>query len=56
VIDRYGRFLSFVHRDDRVARPRPYNEGLLAAGVAVPYFIWPNVAPFVRERRCVRCA
>jgi hypothetical protein len=51
VIDRYGRFLSFVHRDDRAARPRPYNEQLLAAGAAVPYFIWPNVGPFVRDRR-----
>ncbi|MGH2687751.1 MAG: hypothetical protein ACRDKW_02950 [Actinomycetota bacterium] len=49
VIDRYGRFLTFLHRDDRQAHPRSYNEQLLAAGVAVPYFIWPNVAPFVRD-------
>jgi endonuclease YncB( thermonuclease family) len=51
VIDRYGRFLTFLHRDDQTAKPRPYNEQLLAAGVAAPYFIWPNVAPFVRDRR-----
>jgi hypothetical protein len=49
VIDRYGRLLAFVHRDDPVAQPRPYNEHLLAGGVALPYFIWPNVAPFIRE-------
>jgi endonuclease YncB( thermonuclease family) len=51
VIDRYGRFLSFLHRDDRTVKPRPYNEQLLATGVAVPYFIWPNIVPFVRDRR-----
>jgi hypothetical protein len=49
VIDRYSRLLAFVDRDDPVAQPRPYNEHLLAAGVALPYFIWPNVAPFIRE-------
>lgn len=41
--------LTFLHRHDRRARPRSYNEQLLAAGVAVPYFIWPNVAPFIRD-------
>jgi hypothetical protein len=51
VIDRYGRFLTFLHRNDQTAKPRPYNEQLLAAGVAAPYLIWPNVAPFVRDRR-----
>ncbi|MGH9216540.1 MAG: hypothetical protein ACRDZS_09820 [Acidimicrobiales bacterium] len=50
VIDRYGRFLTFLHRDDRPARARHHNELLLAAGVAVPSFIWPNVAPFARDR------
>src|SRR4029450_1142602 len=51
VIDRYGRFLTFLHRNDQTAKPRPYNEQLLAAGVAAPYFIWPSVAPFIRDRR-----
>jgi len=51
VIDRYGRLLAFLHRNDPTSRPRPYNEQLLATGVAVPYFIWPNVAPFVRDRQ-----
>jgi hypothetical protein len=51
VIDRYGRFLTFLHRNDQTAKPRPYNEQLLAAGVAAPYLIWPNVAPFVHDRR-----
>jgi hypothetical protein len=43
VINRYGRFLTFLHRDDQTAKPRPYNEQLLAAGVAAPYFIWPTL-------------
>lgn len=51
VFDRYARFLAFVNRDQREAnrpapRPRSYNERLLEAGLAEPYFIWPNVAPF----------
>ena len=51
VFDRYGRFLAFVNRnqpDANVPGPRPpsYNERQLAAGRALPYFIWPNVNPF----------
>src|SRR5688572_13468259 len=26
VINRYERFLTFLHRDDQMAKPRPYNE------------------------------
>jgi hypothetical protein len=51
VFDRYGRFLAFINRnqpDALVPAPRPpsYNERQLAAGRALPYFIWPNIDPF----------
>lgn len=51
VFDTYGRFLAFINRnqpESTAANPRPlsYNERLLEAGASLPYFIWPNVAPF----------
>jgi hypothetical protein len=51
VFDRYGRFLAFINRNQpnaAVPGPRPpsYNERQLAAGRALPYFIWPNIDPF----------
>ncbi len=50
VMDRYGRLLAYVNRDDpgtpREQRPLTYNERLLQAGLASPYFIWPNIDPF----------
>lgn len=50
ILDRYGRLLCYVNRDQKEKpRPDPYNERLLAAGQVVPYFIWPNVDPFVRQ-------
>ncbi|WP_084959328.1 thermonuclease family protein [Thermoactinospora rubra] len=50
ILDRYGRLLCYVNREQRQRpRPDPYNERLLAAGHVVPYFIWPNVDPFVRQ-------
>ncbi|MFG3443034.1 thermonuclease family protein [Nonomuraea sp. NPDC047897] len=50
ILDRYGRLLCYVNREQRDRpRPDPYNERLLAAGHVVPYFIWPNVDPFVRQ-------
>ncbi len=50
ILDRYGRLLCYVNREQREKpRPAPYNERLLAAGHVVPYFIWPNVDPFVRQ-------
>ena len=53
VMDRYGRFLCFVNRHQPSAtqpapRPRSYNERLLATGHVTPYFIWPNLDPFLR--------
>jgi hypothetical protein len=51
VMDRYGRFLGYLNlfqpdENDPQPRPRSYNERLLEAAVANPYFIWPNVDPF----------
>ncbi|HLG59739.1 MAG TPA: hypothetical protein VI485_30650 [Vicinamibacterales bacterium] len=51
VFDGFGRFLAFLNRnqpDPNVPGPRPlsYNERMLEAGRAMPYFIWPNVNPF----------
>ncbi|MEU0566330.1 hypothetical protein ABZ297_13160 [Nonomuraea sp. NPDC005983] len=51
ILDRYGRLLCYVNRDQKQPpRPPAYNERLLAAGHVVPYFIWPNVDPFVRQQ------
>ncbi len=56
-LDASGRLLGYLHADaenfedaseaERVAE-LSYNEQQLAAGVALPYFIWPNVQPFLR--------
>jgi endonuclease YncB( thermonuclease family) len=54
VLDRYGRFLCYMNRDQPSAtqpapRPRSYNERLLREGRVSPYFIWPNVDPFFKQ-------
>jgi len=50
VIDRYGRLLCYLHRDntkgERNLNPLSYNERMLKLGMAFPYFIWPNIDPF----------
>lgn len=50
IMDRYGRFLCFLHQDlpptERKKRRESYNEEMLKYGVALPYFIFPNVNPF----------
>src|SRR5262245_6827619 len=51
VFDRFGRLLAFLNRNQPNPnvpgpRPRSYNERQLEAGVALPFFIWPNVNPF----------
>lgn len=50
VMDGYGRLLGYLNRE-QAASPRPpdYNARLLAAGCALPYFIWPNINPFRRQ-------
>ncbi len=53
VMDRYGRFLGYINRDqpkDTVGpRPDSYNERLLKMGKICPYFIWPNIDPFIKK-------
>ena len=51
VFDSHGRFLAFINRDQKdpnvpTRRPLSYNERQLEKGVALPFFIWPNVDPF----------
>lgn len=51
VFDSYGRFLAFINRQQQDAllpspRPPSYNERMLEGGMALPYFIWPNIDPF----------
>jgi hypothetical protein len=50
VMDGYGRLLGYLNREQASApRPPDYNGRLLAAGAALPYFIWPNVNPFRKQ-------
>lgn len=49
--DSFGRFLAFINRNQPNAttpspRPLSYNERQLENGAALPFFIWPNIAPF----------
>lgn len=47
VVDRYGRLLAFINREDPTdQRPPDYNRRLLQKAQVCPYFIWPNVNPF----------
>lgn len=54
VMDGYGRLLCFLNRRQEhptlpAPRPLSYNERMLQSGMAAPYFIWPNVSPFLRQ-------
>lgn len=53
-IDGFGRLLAYVSPNQPIAPPggraSSYNERQLAAGLAFPYFIFPNVDPFRTER------
>jgi hypothetical protein len=58
VMDRYGRFLCFINRYQPNAtepepRPKSYNERLVATGKISPFFIWPNIDPFRKDRKSV---
>jgi len=55
-LDGYGRLLAYMN-SDRVNYPnealpdeRTYNERQLESGWAIPYFIWPNVQPFLEVK------
>jgi hypothetical protein len=59
VMDRYGRFLALINRnqpDPSVPAPRPptYNLRLLQQAKICPYFIWPNVDPFRKTGSLVK--
>ena len=58
VMDGYGRLLCFlnVSEPDRARRPEDYNLRMLRAGLAVPYFIWPNIDPFLRASSFMQAA
>lgn len=51
IMDGYGRLLAYLNAD-YPAPPRPthYNERLLEAGLTIPYFIFPNVDPFMKDK------
>ncbi len=58
VADRYGRLLCFINRNqphptDPAPRPLSYNERLLQAAKVSPYFIWPNINPFRKQKSVV---
>lgn len=50
-LDVYGRLLCYLAADETNFNPPQrnlsYNEKQLASGVAVPYFIYPNIQPFL---------
>lgn len=59
VMDRYGRLLCFINReqaDPAVPEPRPltYNERLLKLGKVSPYLIWPNINPFRKQENLIK--
>jgi hypothetical protein len=48
-MERFGRLLAYINRDQKTTpRPLDYNSRMLQAGMAAPYFIWPNINPFRR--------
>lgn len=53
-LDGYGRLLCYLHPDkenfDDKKQRISYNERQLADGYAEPYFIWPNIQPFIKIR------
>ena len=51
-LDRYGRLLAYVNVSLPKNAPKPltYNERQLQAGKALPYFIWPNLDPFKKQK------
>jgi endonuclease YncB( thermonuclease family) len=56
MFDSYGRVLAFVHKNDVKNRPLSYNYAMLEEGLALPYFIWPNINPFRKEASILAAA
>src|SRR5215203_1550278 len=52
ILDRYGRFLCYLDRDNNPQERQgriSYSERMLETGFAAPYFIWPNLNPFMKS-------
>lgn len=55
-LDQYGRMLCYLNAERSIfpspsmAHKLSYNERLLATGAALPYFIFPNLQPFMAGR------
>ncbi len=58
-LDSYGRLLCYLNSGEenfedpavaKVVKRWSYNERQLMTGWAVPYFIWPNLQPFMNKR------
>ncbi|MDH4087487.1 MAG: hypothetical protein OEV27_10430 [Nitrospira sp.] len=54
VFDSFGRFLVFINRNQPNGnspgpRPPTYNERMLEQGAAMPFFVWPNIDPFLES-------
>lgn len=55
IMDGYGRLLAYINCDQAESpRPAYYNERMLEAGLVVPYFIFPNIDPFVADKSPLR--
>lgn len=51
-LDAYGRLLGWISVEDTGDwRPPTYNHRMMMKGLVMPYFIWPNVAPFRFEEK-----
>lgn len=55
VMDGYGRLLCYINRqqtadDDAPPRPPFYQERMLETGHVAPFFMWPNVDPFIKDQ------
>src|SRR5215218_10334184 len=56
-LDRYGRFLAFLHQDRPAGQRKPsYNEQLIDDGLVAPYAIWPNINPFRKASNLLQAA
>lgn len=64
-LDGYQRLLSFVHTDKNnpfitgkitEEESASYNERMLRSGYSLPYFIWPNINPFRKEKSITMAA
>ncbi|MPZ07867.1 MAG: hypothetical protein GEU26_15875 [Nitrososphaeraceae archaeon] len=57
IMDRYGRFLCYLDRDntpqEREELRLTYNERMLQEGYAAPYIIWPNTDPFIQQQSII---